>query len=335
MEKKLPWDLIISKLKNNLLPEQQQKFESWISEEDNTKLFNQIQELWDELREEASGYEPDLDKRWQELSGRLHFASSEKYRSLNKPQKASDPVWRRVAATVVVLIAISAGYFAASVADNNSPSVISHSAMNGKSVVNLPDGTQVWLHKNTTLSYDSRYGKKTREVAFTGEAYFEVARDSKHPFKVKTNDLTVQVYGTKFNLRNRTEEDVITVSLIEGSVSVESGKNIAMLKPGFEAAYYKTTGIIKTTEGDVMFAAKWASDNIVFRENSLEYVVKYLSKWYDVDIKLNEVAKNYDFAYTFTVRDETLEEIIRLISRISPIKYNFDEDNTLYIDVKP
>ncbi|MDD4638420.1 MAG: FecR family protein [Bacteroidales bacterium] len=237
MEKKLPWDLIISKLKNNLLPEQSKKIEKWLSQGENAKLFLEIKNFWEELREEASGYEPDMVKRWDELSSRLNFEKSDRYRELNKSQRKTTPFWKRVAAAAVVLIAISAGYFASSVIDNRTPTVISHSAMNGKSVVNLPDGTLVWLHNNTTLSYDSRFGDKTRELTLTGEAYFEVAHDSRHPFIVKANDLTVQVYGTKFNLRNRKEEDMITVSLLEGSVSVESGRKITMLKPGFEALY--------------------------------------------------------------------------------------------------
>lgn len=331
MGKKLPWDLIISKLKNNILPKQQERLDEWLSEGENNNIFVQLEALWNELRADASGYEPDLSSRWTELSLRLNLNS---YNNLNKTSKIGS-FWKMIAAASVAILAVLGGYFASNIVDNKNISTVSYSTMNGKSMINLPDGTLVWLHNNSTLSYDAGFGKKTRDLTFTGEAYFEVAHNSNVPFNVNANNIKIQVHGTKFNLRNRINEDRVTVSLIEGSLSVKSDRYNTRLNPGFETVYYRKTGNMQTTKGDVVFAAKWASESISFKESSFEYVTRYLAKWYDVDIRLNEHGRKADFAYTFTIHDESLEEIMRLISRISPIDYYFDEANTLYIDVKP
>lgn len=332
MKKELPWDIIISKLKNDIAPEQQVSLDEWLTEDGNRDIFMQLEELWHELRVNASAYEPDLAKRWQEISARLDFGKSQ---TSQRPQRTIGNFWKRIAVAAAIIIAATGGYYLSSIIDSQEARPMSYGTLNGKSKVYLPDGTLVWLHNNSTLSYDANFGEKTRELVFTGEAYFEVAHDPKLPFNVKADNIIVQVLGTKFNLRNRTNEDRITVSLLEGAVAVESGGNVTRLTPGNEAIYYRSTGKVEQSEADVSFTTKWIGESISFSGKSLEDITRDLSKWYDIDIKLNDRAKKSNFAYTFTVQGESLEEIMRLISRISPITYYFDEANTLHIDVKP
>ena len=64
------------------------------------------------------------------------------------------------------------------------------------SVVNLPDGSKVWLNAGSSLKYPTQFNDKQRVVSMQGEAYFEVESDKKHPFIVKTKELTVEATGT-------------------------------------------------------------------------------------------------------------------------------------------
>ena len=339
MKKEIPWELIISKLKNELTPGQSEQFDQWLAIEGNSEIYVQLEQLWNEVRSEASEYEPDVAEQWKKLAARLKFSESEKGSEQRKAQRVAlkpSALWRRIAAAAaIVLIAGLGGYLISDNANSRKVPAMAYSTVSGKSKMLLPDGTEVWLHNETSLNYDAGFGRKQRNVSFEGEAYFEVAHNKRVPFIVKTDGISVKVYGTKFNLRNRPEEEKITVSLLEGSVAVQKGDSLTMLRPGEEAVVDKKTGTVSKAVADVAFAANWSGESLEFNGKSLEYITRYLSNWYDVKIDLDENGVKSDFAYTFTVKDETLEEIVRLISRISPIEYYFDEANTLHISVEP
>lgn len=329
MKKELPWDLILPKLKNDITYPQQAALDAWLADGDNSILLAHLEVLWSEIRAEASGYEPDVEECWQKLSERLALSEANGLRA-----KRNFDLRRIAVAAAVVLAAATGGYFAKTVVSHKQPVEMSYSTMSGKSQVYLPDGTLVWLHNNTRLSYDAGFGKRSRTLTLAGEAYFEVVRNDL-PFRVRADEVTVEVRGTKFNVRNRAAEDRITVSLLEGAVSVETPLSRETLSPGYEAVYLRNTQKMQRRKADVRLASSWTGESASFRQASLEDVVRHLAKWYDVDIRLEGDSSRFDFAYTFTLRGEPLEEVMRLIARISPVDYYFDENNVLYIDVKP
>ncbi len=97
----------------------------------------------------------------------------------------------------------------------------------------LTDGTKVWLNAESTLEYPETFeGKPNREVYLKGEAYFEVTKDTEHPFRVKTDALETLVLGTSFNVRAYSKEDT-QVTLVEGSVKVsDKHQGELHLQPG-------------------------------------------------------------------------------------------------------
>ena len=215
MEKKLPWDIIISKLRGSLTVEDAISFENWLNEEDNRQLFQQLQTVWENVQNKVATYEPDLEYYWKELSARINQEDSQ----LTSPQLEvkSIPLKRfyRIVAAASILLAItfSGAYYLGRNNISNQSAQQTYSSLTGKSKVILPDGTEVWLHSNTTLSYNANFSSNTREVNMNGEAYFSVTHDANKPFIVHSNSSSVTVHGTKFNVNSYESSQNILVSL--------------------------------------------------------------------------------------------------------------------------
>ena len=201
--------------------------------------------------------------------------------------------------------------------------------MTGKSSLVLPDGSSVVLHKGSSISYDNSFSKTSRSVTLEGEAYFDITKDPENTFTVSVDDIDITVHGTTFNVLDDNES--VIVSLIEGAVDVttETGTRCA-LAPGHAAVYDKGTGSLVDKRYDVDFASCWAKDRLTFTQASLGEVCKYLSKWYDVDIVVPDALES-SCSYTFTIREEPIDQILDIMSRLNPMKYLYTNDHRIII----
>lgn len=187
----------------------------------------------------------------------------------------------------------------------------------------LPDGTQGWLNSGSSLKYANNFLSE-RKISLIGEAWFEVAHNARKPFVVHTKVLDVQVLGTKFNVTAFPDENVTEVVLQEGKVNVSGYKGLYKLdmKPDEKFTYDKKlqSGTIQEVKAS-QFSA-WKDGLLVFRNEPLAEVLKRVSRWYNVDIVLND-PKLENVRYRATFQEEQVEEVIRLISLTAPIEYSF------------
>ena len=332
MKKEIPWDLIVSKLKNELTAEEEKRLNDWLP--DHAELFDELAALWDKIQLKSMHYNPDADYYWNELSRRMH---GETTKSKHKDSAHLEPkrhrqlsqwtYWAAACAIVVIIASFFAGQWM------GVPEAISleYACVSGKSSASLPDRSLVWLHNDTKLVCNvTQQGGKERIVSLEGEAYFDVAHDEDRPFVVQTEGMTIRVHGTKFNVEAFPETENTYVSLVEGSVSLETATEHRYLMPGETATYDRKYGRLSIAADDVVFASSWMQEQIVFEQRSLRDICRFLSKWYHVKITL-EPAIADKFRYTFTLRNESLEEILRLMTRINPIEYTFNDENELTI----
>lgn len=155
----------------------------------------------------------------------------------------------------------------------------------GEYEVALSDGTRVYLNSATRMRYPVVFGGKERKVFLSGEAYFNVAKDSARAFLVETGGVEVCVYGTSFNINSHRDGDVQTV-LVEGSVGVrvlESGEEY-VIKPGEMAEFKKEDATLKVKEVNVSLYTDWKNGIFRFENQRLEDIMDVLSNWYDVDV---------------------------------------------------
>lgn len=334
MKNKLPWDLIVSKLRKELLPQDESSFENWLSADDNRHLFQQLEFVWERVQQKVSVYEPDLEYYWKELSARIETTPTEKHET--KPGfllSFFNRSFIRVAAAVVMLLATTffIAYYAGKYNSGKSQEYITYSTLNTKSKVLLPDGTEVWLHNNSSLTYNFDKDSEQREVNLTGEAYFSVKHDAERPFVVAANGVQVKVHGTQFNVNSYPTAKKVLVSLFKGSVSMKTDGKDVFLKPGEEGLYDVKSKNISVSEGDVEFAKIWTNDKIRFENKNLREVCRYLSKWYGINIEVDPKIPDNQ-SYTFTFRGQALEEVVGIMASIQSFNYQINEDkNTVTI----
>ena len=167
----------------------------------------------------------------------------------------------------------------------------------GEFTLTLSDGTKVWLNSQSKIRYPVIFNDITREVYLEGEAYFEVAKDPRHPFHVNArNGVNIEVLGTSFNVRSYTDENAIETVLEEGSVRMSQGKDSVILSPGNKATYLPNEPIRLTTVNTELYTA-WRHGQYIFMEESVENILKQLSRWYDIEVFYsNEAAKSVVFS---------------------------------------
>ncbi|MDO9633672.1 MAG: FecR domain-containing protein [Paludibacter sp.] len=225
----------------------------------------------------------------------------------------------RVAAIIAVPLFATFMYFMAEriPAPAASDMIVSVGAGERVSIV-LPDGTKVNLNSETTLSYNvNDFNRKFREISMGGEAYFEVAKNEKAPFIIKTNSMDVKVLGTVFNLQARDEEFTTEINLIEGKVALTAGntRQEVLLFANQRAVLDKRTGSIKVFENDPQTAAPWMRGELVFHATPIRNVLRAIERSYGVSINIaqNKLPDNDLFTGTFSINNlhETLE-ILRM-----------------------
>jgi len=153
----------------------------------------------------------------------------------------------------------------------------------GQYQVVLPDGSHVWLNAASSIRFPTAFTGKDREVAITGEAYFEVAHNKTKPFRVSSNGQTVEVLGTHFNINSYDDEPAIKTTLLQGSVRVTKDSRTALLKPG-EQAVISDAGKIGVKNVDTEEVVAWKDGLFQFKDADLPVVMRQLSRWYDVQV---------------------------------------------------
>ena len=196
--------------------------------------------------------------------------------------------------------------------------------MGSKLKTTLPDGTEVWQNAGTTIQYPAHFTRTNRQVYLTGEAYFHVSSDKKHPFYVKTTDGTIKVTGTRFNVSAFPDDNFSSVVLEEGKVSYTPANKEdkqQIIKPNEQVLYMKESGDLIKQKTDVYKYTSWINGKLIFRNDPLAEVVKRLERWYNADIVLNDPDGTLSkHPFTMTIYDETLEQVLDYITEAANLK---------------
>lgn len=160
----------------------------------------------------------------------------------------------------------------------------------------LPDGTHVWLNAASSIKFPVSFTpSKERKVFITGEAYFEVTKDKAKPFIVASDDQLVTVYGTHFDINGYKDEAGTKTTLLEGSVDV----NGMLLKPEHQAI--NINGEMKIISVDAENIIAWKNGYFRFKSETLESIMRKISRWYDVDVEFQSQAlKDIEFGGVMT-----------------------------------
>jgi transmembrane sensor len=200
----------------------------------------------------------------------------------------------------------------------------------GQYKIKLPDGTDVWLNANSSISYPTAFTGKERNVSITGEVYFEVAAEANRPFTVKVNRMEVLVLGTHFNINAYADENTINTTLLEGAVLVRAGETNKLLMPGKQARV-NTAGdqVIDVKRVDVNNAIAWKNGYFSFDDADIPTVMRQLSRWYNIEVRYNDKVPEGNFTGEIG-RSLTQEQLLNVLSQ-AKINFKVEEGRKIII----
>lgn len=299
-------ELIANYLTEGLDKNALDELKTWIAASaENQQYFIRQREIWFSAvsREAASVY--DKDKAFENFRNRVE--SQKEIQSTSRRGFSLSALWR-YAAVVAIIIAVGCiSYWQGEVNVKDTFADISVEApLGSKTKLYLPDGTLVWLNAGSRMTYSQGFGVDNRKVELEGEGYFEVKRNEKIPFFVKTKDLQLQVLGTKFNFRDYPEDHEVVVSLLEGKVGLNNllrEEKEAVLSPDERAVLNKANGLLTVESVTASNASQWTDGYLFFDEELLPDIAKELERSYNVKIHIaNDSLKTFRFYGNFVRR---------------------------------
>lgn len=316
-----PETLIVRVLTGEASAEEQAALQVWLTQNtSNQELYDSYSEI---LKQSTESREfQSLSKNLERLNQLID--EHEKERSVNKL------TWPKIAASIVFLIASSISiYFFINTFDQPTALVWEerNTASAQKITLQLPDGSIAKLNANSSIRFPKTFEPDLREVFCTGEVFFEVVKDSLHPFVVHTHEVTTRVLGTSFNIRENDAAVVVTVAT--GKVSVENSKLNEVVLPNQKAIYEKISKELLVRAADLESDLAWKDNVLVFSDTRLDQAATTLESWYGVTISFaNEHQGNC--LITGKYRNETLEKVLSAISFSTGLQYTRTESRIIW-----
>ncbi len=320
-------DIIKRYLGGNLPEDEYEKLTVFIkASRKNDRYFREFKEKWEpETNEHAN-------KNWKKLSNRI-----DRLPQLNNSfarRKSMFIYLRRIAAVLVIGLLISGIYLIYTVSSKtrSTNKLVFEAPRGEKSKVVLSDSTVIWLNSSSKIELKNNYNVLNRKVMLEGEAYFEVTKNKRLPFKVSTRDLEIIVLGTKFNIIAYPDENITETSVVEGRIEVKTkikpATKKAILKKDQKVTYYKNNNTLTYNSANPKIDIAWMHNMLIFDNEHYLKVFNKLEKWYGVKIEVDG-AINYEPHYTFKIKTETLSEMLKLLNIIAPIEYKIDGDTVI------
>lgn len=194
--------------------------------------------------------------------------------------------------------------------------------------VTLDDGSTVWLNAASKLIYPSKFSQHERKVVIEGEAYFEIKKDPKRPFKVTSGEQTVEVLGTTFNISAYPDERVVRTTLVEGKVKVAqngASPSSVFLHPG-QQSILKKDREITVKQVNLMGQVGWREGLFYFDETALRDAMLQISRWYDIEIRYEgNVSQTY--FYGQIPRSKSLKNVLSILEE-GNVRFRLTKEKT-------
>ncbi|WP_198675291.1 FecR family protein [Pleomorphovibrio marinus] len=324
----------ILKVLNGTASEEEREFVNyWVNESKNNAFqFQKLKGIWEERIQDSKliGHEEYKKKIWRAFLSDKH--SPKKIPVIPLYRRS----WFRMAVVVaIMLFPIYSLYFQEEeVSEDEIPEVRLFTKSNPtgqKSLIQLPDGSKVWLNSDSRISYHEHFSDSLRAIKLEGEAYFEVVRDSLRPFVVDFESLTVTVLGTSFNISAFEAEKDLKVTLVDGSVKVSNSKleDNLILEPGTGLVYSKEKNdyhefskhdnpeLFRKTTG-------WKNGNLVFDGRNFEDFVREIKRWYGVQVQVKGTPpKGWNIRASF--ENELLTNVMDAVSYNKGFRYSLKD----------
>ncbi|WP_423126332.1 FecR family protein [Gaoshiqia sp. Z1-71] len=297
------------------------ELDKWIqSSSENKKIFLDMLRIWQNTKRLSKMRAFDPQRAWQQVDGKI-----------GRQQRKRQQVYRLaytlsgMAATLLIVIGLQLHF---SVFSDNPVSLAASTTYGSRTEITLPDGTAVHLNAGSSISYQRNASNRDRQVSFSGEGFFDVAK-SNHPFVITTGDgMKLKVLGTKFNLQAYPGDAIIQTALIEGKVElqVEGGHTLTLLS-GQTANFEKNGKTLSLVQGPMAQVLSWLENKLYMDHMSLGEVCKRLERQYDVRIEIEDQILAGSIHYSGVLSEETISDVLDALCALSEIHYTMKGKN--------
>jgi len=347
--------IIINYLKGNISKEEHKLLKEWLIEStENQLLFDQMREIWLVAKQSDKDFVFDCKKAFTEFKNLVK----------EKPQKQQHKTisfsyqW----AAAIALIFIASGfmlYYLGTVQPREEVFAYQEIIVpyGARSTVRLPDGSDVVLNAGTTLRYNTGFAKKNRNLWLDGEGYFDVHK-LEIPFVVHSGTVQIKALGTAFNVRAYSSEKKIEATLVEGRLAINnidirnksrkeiilfpnqklviseqqdsvSRKLITQNQVDKDGQMRKNKALVKFEKIDPLPDISWKDNEwVIYRESLADLSVK-MERRYDIQVIFQDDQLK-SFRYTGTLLNESLEQVLRAMTLVSPIHYKVEGKNVVF-----
>jgi transmembrane sensor len=278
-------------------------------------------ELWKKLRDMNDNREINVDEAWNKVYSRLSEAGELMKKTPGRTVFMRSRFMKIAAAALILLsLGIVSVYFGA-----RNRLIVVATANNQKNLeVTLPDGSSIFLNRNTELAYRAKFGKSQRNVSLSGEAFFEIAHNPEKPFIVDAGKASIKVVGTSFNIMTNNSDSAVEVYVETGKVMLSDTKGTRniMLDPGYVGTMdSKTSEKILNNNPNYM---SWKTGVLVYNGQTLDVVFRDLKRVYNMDIVADDPEINGLPWVSPPIDNQPQETIILLICRSFTLSYSKD-----------
>ena len=291
---------------------------NWLDDRENEDRKNEaLYSFWVGQKPEMG--ESEVDMALREVYGKIGGRADAPARSRMWKLFAASLKYAAVVA-VAAVSAVTAWHFTKEKYENVAV-VEEYTKAGERRTVILPDGTRVQANSSTLLAYPERFVGKNRIVYLQGEALFDVVKNDRQPFIVKSGTVSVTALGTEFNVTAYGEEDEVKATLLEGKVKVVCGGDGGesyILAPGEQVSYGKNTGVSSKSTVSTEDVTAWTDGIMVFRGATMDEILKVLHRKYGVSFDVDCDESSRQDKYSFRFRETaSLDEVMEIMEMVS------------------
>lgn len=297
----------------SLTQEEQKILEVWIK--DNPKEYEDIKKFMSWEHEASdSHWEINVEKAYQKIKNRISGTK----------QVTKIPLfrWVGIAACVIAVISIAFNYLYNPIYEISSGDHIKTIAM--------IDGSAITLNKNSSIKYKKQF-VKNRTVTLKGQAFFEVSRDTVHPFVITTDNAIVKVLGTSFDVN--APENFTMVNVKTGKVELQTQTQKVELLPGEQGVYVSGNSSISKNKSRSQNYMSWKNSKLVFDKTDFRIVLRDMSNYYDANIVLQQPVDG-KCLITTTFTTESLDDAMKELQMLLHFDYTIHGKDVVISNLK-
>lgn len=287
-------------------------------------------ELYTAFQERTAGYQgeennQEMDRKWNRIASIITPSEETKENKVPVflPAASKRTMWFSIAAAIILLCVSGATAYFMKQADTYSlkknAEWLTVIAEHDDRTCVLPDGTSVYLRKGAVLSYPGTFVASTRDVSIRGEAFFDVTPNPEKPFIVNASNLFVKVLGTSFSVQAPDKTEIISVTLVEGSVSLNdvNQKELFRLMPNQKADYSVNNGQCTISDVDSERLTSWRKGILSYDNASIEEIIRLIEQTYNVSLQYSKPENDSQRFSGAFLKTQKLETVLELTSRLT------------------